>query len=123
MASAKSKFFSFWLFGRSAAGLSGGKRVLFHLWNWLLPLLKASESSQKPNFSFHDTETGLKQAVANVSATRTATYTMVLKTTKGQAELFEIVRSSLPSGSYGVSFNTRPWKLSGYKQLNLTITV
>ncbi len=91
--------------------------------NWLLPLLKASESSQKPNFSFHDTETGLKQAVANVSATRTATYTMVLKTTKGQAELFEIVRSSLPSGSYGVSFNTRPWKLSGYKQLNLTITV
>ena len=26
MASAKSKFFGFWLFGKSAAGLSGGKK-------------------------------------------------------------------------------------------------
>ncbi len=41
MASAKNKFFSFWLFGKSAAGMPGGKKVLFHLWNWLLPLLAA----------------------------------------------------------------------------------
>ena len=41
MASAKSKFFGFWLFGKSAAGLSGGKKIVFHLWNWLLPLLAA----------------------------------------------------------------------------------
>ena len=41
MASAKSRFFGFWLFGKSAAGLSGGKTALFHLWNWLLPLLAA----------------------------------------------------------------------------------
>ena len=41
MASAKEKIFGFWLFGKSAAGLSGGKKALFHLWNWLLPLLAA----------------------------------------------------------------------------------
>ena len=41
MASAKSKFFSFWLFGKSDAGLSGGKKAAFHLWNWLVPLLAA----------------------------------------------------------------------------------
>ena len=41
MASAKSKFFSFWLFGKNDAGLSGGKKAAFHLWNWLLPLLAA----------------------------------------------------------------------------------
>jgi len=41
MSSAKSKIFSFWLFGNEAAGLSGGKRAVFHLWNWLLPLLAA----------------------------------------------------------------------------------
>ncbi len=41
MASKKKNVLSFWLFTRHAAGLSGGKKVLFHLWNWLLPLLAA----------------------------------------------------------------------------------
>lgn len=41
MATAKNRFFSFWLFGNKAAGLSGGKKLAFHLWNWLLPLLAA----------------------------------------------------------------------------------
>ncbi len=42
MASTKKNFLSFWLFGKSAAGLSGGKKALFHLWNWLLPILAAA---------------------------------------------------------------------------------
>ena len=41
MASKERRFFDFWLFGRSAEGLSGGRAFLFHLWNWLLPILGA----------------------------------------------------------------------------------
>ncbi len=41
MASEKRRFFDFWLFGKKTAGLSSGRKAVFCLWNWLLPLLAA----------------------------------------------------------------------------------
>ncbi len=80
------------------------------------------DSGKYAHFNIYETESEFKNAVGNMSVSRSTEYVMVVRSDKSSSELFQIVKQSRPSGNYSISLSARDWKLKGYKQITISIS-
>lgn len=75
------------------------------------------------NFRLCESESEFRNVIANLNVSKSSEYVIAVRTDKTGSELFQLVKQYRPYGSYSIGASVRDWKLRGYKQITINITV